>query len=122
MALISEIKYKGKKIFFIDNTGLQGDDVIENTALGKEKIINSGNKETLLLLDMTGVAVTRKIDTDMTQLGKEILPFVKKNAIVGMAIGAKKWFAQTFMKSTEKLADQKLFYTVEEAKDWLIED
>ncbi len=122
MAFASEIEYKGKKIFFIDNTGLQGDEVMKNTALGKEKIIHSGNKETLLLIDMTDVAITRKIDTEMTQLGKETLPFVKKNAIVGMSVGAKKWLALTFIKSTEKLADQKLFYTAEEAKDWLIED
>jgi hypothetical protein len=122
MAFISEIEYKGKKIFFIDNTGLQGDEVMKNTASGKEKIIKSGNKKTLLLLNMTDVAITRKIDTEMTQLGKEILPFVKKNAIVGMSVGAKKWLALTFIKSTEKLADQKLFYTVEEAKEWLIED
>jgi len=122
MAFIREIKYKGKKIFFIDNTGLQGEEVMKNTEFGKETIINSGNKETLLLLNMTDVAITRKIDTEMTQLGKETLPFVKKNAIVGMSVGAKKYLAQTFIKSTEKMADQKLFYTVEEAKDWLIED
>ena|GEM_PF-2542273 len=122
MAFADEIKYKGKKIFFIDNTDLHDDDVIKNTALGKEIIINSGNKETLLLLNMTNVAITRKIDIEMTQLGKEILPFVKKNAIVGMSVGAKKWLAATFIKSTGKLANQKLFYKVEEAKDWLIED
>ncbi len=120
MSGVREIKYKRKKIFLIDNTGLEGDDVIENTASGKKKIINSGNKETLLLLDMTGVVITRKLDTEMTQLGKEILKYVKKNAIVGMALGAKKWLALTFIKSTEKQSVQKLFHTVDEAKNWLI--
>ena len=122
MSGVKEIKYKRKKIFLIDNIGLEGDDVMKNTASGKEKIINSGNKEILLLLDMTGVVVTRKIDAEMTQLGKEILQYVKKNAIVGMAVGAKKWLALTFIKSTEKQSDQKLFHTLEEAKNWLIKD
>lgn len=122
MSGVKEIEYKGKKIIVIDNTGLEGDDIMKNTASSKEKIINSGHKETLLLIDMTGVVVTRKIDTEMTQLGHEILPFVKKNAIVGMALGAKKWLARTFIKRTEKYAVQKLFRTVEEAKEWLIKD
>jgi hypothetical protein len=122
MSGAKEIKYKGEKIFLIDNTGLEGDDVIKNTALAKEKIINSGNKEILLLLDMTGVVVTRKINIEMTQLGKEILQYVKKNAILGMAVGAKKWLVLKFIKSTEKQADQKLFHTVEEAKNWLIKN
>jgi hypothetical protein len=118
----SEIEYKGKKIFIIDNSGLEGDAVIKNTASGKKKIINSGNKDARLIVDMTGVIVTREIDTEMTQLGKETLPFVKKNAIVGMALGAKKWLALAFFKSTEKQTDQKVFQTVEEAREWLIKD
>lgn len=122
MSGVKEIEYKGEKIFLIDNAGLVGENIMKNTTSGKEKIINSGHKETLLLIDMTGVLITRKIDTEMTRLGKEILPFVKKNAIVGMAIGAKKWLALTFIKSTEKQTAQKLFHTVKEAKDWLIED
>lgn len=122
MSGVKEIKYKSKKIFLIDNTGLEGDDVMKNTAFAKERIINSGNKEILLLLDMTGVVITRKMNMEMTQLGKEILQYVKKNAILGMALGAKKLLVLTFIKSTEKLADQKLFHTVDEAKNWLIKD
>lgn len=122
MSGVKEIKYKSKKIFLIDNTGLEGDDVMKNTAFAKERIINSGSKEILLLLDMTGVVITRKMNIEMTQLGKEILQYVKKNAILGMAVGAKKLLVLTFIKSTEKLADQKLFHTVDEAKNWLIKD
>ncbi len=121
MAACKEIEYKEKKIFVIDNTGIQGDEIIENTTVGMKRIKESGKKDNLLLVDMTGVLVTLQINNEMTKLGRKTLRYVKKNAIVGMSLGVKRRLIDIFIKKIPR-KEQKLFDNVEKAKEWLARD
>ncbi len=120
MAGVSEITYKDKKILFIDNTGLQEDDVLNNTKEGTKKMVALNRNDILLLIDMSGVFATAEVDARMREIGKEASTYINKLAVVGMAKGVKKILITSFAKLTG--VNMKLFEQVEEAKQWLAID
>jgi len=68
---------------------------------------------------MRGVFVSPQVDKGLKELGNIIMQYSKKAAVVGMASG-KKVIIYTFQKFESK--PMKLFDTVEDAKEWLVED
>ena len=119
MAGVEQIEYMGEKIYYIDHKGLQEKEVITNQELGKKILMGSGDKEILLITDMGGVYTTSEVDKKMIQINKEILPIVKKAAVLGMT-GIKRILIEAFIKLEG--GNIKLFDSIEEAKKWLVED
>ena len=69
---------------------------------------------------MRGVFVSPQVDKGLKELGNIIMQDSKKAAVVGMATGIKKVKIYAFLKFESK--PMKLFDTVEDAKEWLVED
>ncbi len=120
MTKITKITHKGKTIFLADHRGTQDDEVIANQEKLLEMIKGEKTTDALTLTDMTEVFATRKVHTELSRIGKELMSHSKKAAIVGMASGAKKILIGAFIDLTRQ--PMKLFDNVEDAKDWLVKD
>ncbi len=111
--------YKGKKIIFLDYTGVSHH--IENMFMkvldeAREYILSEGN-DLLILVDVRNSYATSNMVQKMKEDGKVERPFIKKEAVVGIT-GMK----EVLLKGINLFAklDIKPFKTIEEAKDWLV--
>ena len=120
MAEVNKIEFEGKTIFISVHQGLQGDDIIRNQERLLEMIKAENISDALSITDMRDVYVSPMVDKGLRDLGNEILKYSKKAAVVGMATGIKKVIIYSFLRFESK--PMKLFDTVEDAKEWLIED
>jgi len=120
MAEVKKITYMDKTIFVSVHQGLQGDEIIKNQEKLLELIQAENIDDALSITDMRGVYVTPKVDKGLRILGNQIMDLSEKAAVVGMATGIKKVIIYTFLKFESK--PMRLFDTVEEAKEWLVED
>lgn len=113
--------HKGVTIYFVNNRDLDGADCIANTTLAGEQLDQQGLKDILYYIDMTGVDVTAALDREMKRLGAQMVPKLSKCAIIGMsASSVKRVFIKAFMMFTG--GNQKLFDTIEQAQEWLVEE
>lgn len=120
MAVVEKILHQGKVIFFSNNKGLKDNEVLENQKKHLEMIQKENINNALSLTDMTDVVVTREVNAEMTRIGKDILKYVKKAAVVGMASGMKKIIISGFLRVASK--PMELFDSIEEAKEWLVKE
>ncbi len=120
---IQIIEHKGKKIHFIDYSGLRlADELIEIISMVdkfNQEQISAGRTDFLILSDLTNSYVYGEAMDMMKKSGAKIKEHTKKTALLGIT-GAKKVLLRT-VNAVMNL-NMKPFDNKEEALDWLIED
>ena len=107
------ITYRNKEILLVDYQ-LRSPSEMTNLLIDSikhvEKIV-ADNKELIILIDLTGVPVTKAFGEEMITGGKPHAQYAKKSAIVGVT-GLKRLFFETYlllskskMKSFKKKQD-----------------
>ena len=116
MKRVDFIKYKGKRILFLDFSGLELNEFMEGVKQAEKIVRSQPQKSLLTLTDMTGnnyMPTSNKIINDSF---RDNALFVKASAAVGVT-GIKK----ILVKIMEKYAGRRMcvFDNLVEAKDWL---
>jgi hypothetical protein len=116
------ILHKNKKIYFIDYTNLITEEAfleaIKETNEFRKSVVNSGQKDLLMLVDISNSYTYGKITDEIKRSSKETKPYVKKSAVVGLNITKK-----ILLNSVSLFSNLQLhaFNSLEEAKNWLVE-
>ncbi|MBN2347774.1 MAG: hypothetical protein JXJ22_02985 [Bacteroidales bacterium] len=117
------ITHKGKEIYFVNYSGIKNNDefldVINSTNEFRKGLMAKGEKDLLMLVDVSETFIFGEVFTRLKESGKLTKPLLKKEAIVGVT-GSRKILLQTANAFTS--LKFKVFSTVEEAKDWLVAD
>ena len=117
------IEYKGKEIYFVDYTHIKSTEeflkVIKGTNAFREKVKADGKRNILMLVDVTGSYIYGEALDAIKMSARITKELTSKEAVVGVT-GAKK----ILLRITQLFAGMQLrpFDTLEEAKDWLIEE
>lgn len=114
------IEYKGKKILYMNLKGLKKEaetlEVIEHST----QMQRLSSVPVLLLCNIEDAALSPKFMGHVKQTALELKPKQKKLAMVGIT-GLKEILLQTYNKIVG-VTNQKLFDTVEQAKERLVEE
>lgn len=114
------IEHKGKKIIYNDFSKINTNDVIKVVRQFEQIIMANKDKEEILVLsNMTGAHVFGESYEEIKRITKVVRPYIKKRAVVGI-MGVKSILYKAvniFAKGTPT----KMFDTIEEAKDYLVE-
>ncbi|MBN1251543.1 MAG: hypothetical protein JXR51_03685 [Bacteroidales bacterium] len=115
------IYHKGKKILHSDHGrfGKDAKTVILSIETAVQLVKDSGEKEILLLEDLRNLYVIPEIFNAFKKAGKEMEPYTKKTAEIGLE-GSRKIFLSIMNRITSLLP--KHFETFEEALEWLVDD
>lgn len=120
---IKIIEHKGKKIHYIDYSGLRDEKsliaIIELVDEFNKKQIEKKETDFLILSDLSNSYVYGDALQVMKESGKKIKPYTKKTALLGIT-GAKKVLLRT--ANAVLNLNMKPFNTKEEALDWLVKD
>lgn len=112
------IEHKGKEIFFIDYSNLQGQEYLDFSLSIADIALSSGKTNQLLLIDFTGSLITREVSAAHKELTRKTHHLYKHLAFVGMDPLRRILANAALSFVTNKV---RLFKTLEEAKDWLVE-
>ena len=115
----SWISHKGKKIIYVDYTGLSSnneDEFIAALDEAKEFILKAGSN-LLVLVDVSNSFGNSSIVKRMKKDGEIEKEFIKKEAVVGIS-----GFKEMLLKGVKLFTkiDINPFKTVDSAKDWLV--
>jgi hypothetical protein len=111
------INYKGHEILLDDYTNVLPDQFAPLVKRITELTFQSGKKEILLIVDVTGAFANKEAVNAFSESGKKSKILIKKTAVLGIT-GVKKIFLNIVNKFTNLNA--KPFNTIEEAKEYLI--
>ena len=115
----SWITYKGKEILYDDYRNLSGEKFSALVDVQVSLTLESGKKNILSLVDVrNSYAIKETVDV-FNNAGKVTKGIAIKTAVLGIT-GVKKIFLNVINKITNIGA--KPFNTIEEAKDWLVEE
>jgi len=118
MERVSFIEYKGKKFLYMDVSNLDAREMLENIANAKKIIRSQPEKSVFVLTDVTGMRFDSEVTTAMKEYVAGNKPYVVASAVVGVT-GLKMIVVNSIMKfAGRKLV---LFDTIEQAKDWLVQ-
>jgi hypothetical protein len=115
------IEYKGQSIYYVDYSNIKTNDefmsVIKQSNSFREKIKSEGKKDLLMLVDISGSFVYGDVLTEIKKAGKITKEMTLKEAVVGISGGKK-----ILLKIVQSFTDMnlKVFDSVDEAKDWLV--
>ncbi len=112
------IVYKGKKILYIDYTGLKQPEFIEQVKMATQIIVDTKSSDVLSLSNVTGCHFSKEQLEVIKQQGAISLPLTKKAAVVGVT-GIQNVLLSAVNAVWPK--SRKPFDTVDQAKDWLVE-
>jgi len=113
------ITYKGKEILYVDYRNLIPETFLEVIPQAHHFIMNSGKKDILELVDITGSFGNDKVMEELKRTALESQALIKKRAVVGVT-GVKKILLNALSNFTkEKIL---AFNTVEEALEYLSGD
>jgi hypothetical protein len=118
-----KIDYKGKEIIIVDYSNLRKEAYVEAILKVREcftEIINNGTHNILSLVNTTNSYVNNEALEEIKKLSAYINPYIKKLAYVGIT-GMKKLFIRILNVFTKDI-EQKLFDTMDEAKEWLVKE
>ena len=118
MARTQLIEHHGRKIFFIDFSGIKTIQEIKTVIADAQKFIHSqpvGSVYTLTTVEDTHF--NNDITPIFTEYVKSNKPYVKASAVIGIT-GLKLILYNTMMKLTGR--DTRSFKTLDEAKEWLV--
>ena len=91
-----EYDYNGRKIIFLDLNGVPPEGIKSRVELAKTLIFASQPNSVLLLTDFRDMRYDRERTEYAKQVSKDIKPFVKKSALLGIE-GLKKIIMQSLM-------------------------
>ena len=121
MAGVYEINYKGKSILCLDVAGLKLKDKTEFKKLvddAEEQIRKHPPKSLLVITNVTDTGFDTEVSAIMGEYAMHNTPYIKASALVGVS-GVQK----IVLAAIKALTGRDFFLTdsVEEAKDWLIQ-
>ena len=115
------IEHKGRKIIYLDFSNLHGDDLAKVVNEFKQLVLaNKNNNRLVSLTNFSNSHIFGEGLSHIKKVAKEVRPYLYKRAVIGIT-GAKMVLYKTvnfFAGSTPT----KLFKTLDEAKDYLVED
>jgi hypothetical protein len=111
------ITYQGKEILLDDYSNIYPEQFPPLIKRIIELTFESGKKDILLIVDVTGAYANKEAVSAFVESGKESKPLLQKTAVVGIT-GVKKILLNVVNKFSGLSA--KAVSTMEEAKEWLI--
>lgn len=113
------ITHKGKKILFIDLRGGSADEIRAMLPDIQDAVTSEPRGSVLSLSDWTGAQITRELADQIKKTLVFDRPHVKRTALVGVE-KLPKIFLDAFKNFSQR--EFTIFSSLEEAKDWLVED
>ncbi len=113
------IIYKGKEILIDDYSNLSPEHFAPLVKNIVELTLKSGKKNILLIVDVTNSYTNKDAVNAFVEAGKVSRPLLQKTAVVGI-IGLKKILLNFINKLSG--VSTKTVSTIEEAKEWLVEE
>ena len=114
------IEHKGKKIIYNDFSKIHSDEVVRVARQFEQLVMDNKDKDDLLVLSiMTDAHFFGESFEEIKRVTKAVRPYLNKRAVIGIT-GVKAILYKSvnmFAKGTPT----KMFDTVEEAKDYLVE-
>jgi len=115
------ITHNGKEIYFIDYSNLKFEkdflEAIHSTNEFRERVMASGKKDLLMLVDFTNSFVYGNAFSEIKRSGKLTQSITKRTAVIGIT-GAKK--ALLDIMNTITTLNVKPFDSLDDAMNWLI--
>lgn len=119
---LQRISHKGKEIVFSDFGELSGQEFIDQMKRNVEECARmvrlSGESEVLILSDVTDAMVTPRVFDALKDFLVATKPFTRARAVIGVT-GAKRQLLQLANQSSGM--EIRAFGTMEEAKEWLVQ-
>ncbi|MBN1426740.1 MAG: hypothetical protein JXB07_00050 [Anaerolineae bacterium] len=112
------ITYKGKKILYGDYKGLKDADLL-NALKTENEILQQSPDKVLILEDFTGALSDIAVINYLKSVGKAAEMKTEKAALVGI-LGLKRLMLVTYNRISGADEHQRLFATIDEAKEWLV--
>jgi hypothetical protein len=111
------INYQGKKILFIDYSGLTPPEQLEQIRKAAQMLADTKATDNLSLTNVSNTRVSQEFIELAKEQGKISAPFTKKAAIVGIT-GIRK----IILKAVNTVSGNPRvpFDTIEQAKEWLV--
>jgi hypothetical protein len=112
------VEHKGKKILFADYKDIELDDIEDVLKRLKIEYEIHPKHSVLDMTDVTNANYDRKTWKTFQEYGKLAEPYIKASAVIGITKPQK-----VMLKAYQVVTRQKVkaFDTVEEARDWLVE-
>ena len=111
------IDYQGRRILVHDYSKLNHHHYTETIKQRVGEIASEGNRDLLLLLDVTNSYVDKETLATFKQAGKDVRPYVHKLAVIGVT-GVQKFLLQLINQFSDVGA--RPFDTEREAFNWLV--
>lgn len=112
------ILHKGKKILYINYSGLSIEEQLDLIREATQILLDSGSEENLTLTDIRGITISSEFVNFAKEMGKKSGLVTKKAAVLGIE-GLKKFILYGVNRISGNIRQP--FNTIEEAKDWLVE-
>jgi len=116
---IKTIFYKGKEILWVDYSNLKGEEYIKiiNEFRSKiDELVADGRSDIRCIVDGTNSETSPAVWKVQLDFAKYLKPYMNGMALLGVE-GLKKFFLETGRKVNPKM---RAFDTIEEAKEWLV--
>ena len=117
MERIRSLQYQGKLINYFDYRGLEDEASFLEMLHAASDFLENQNLQTLHLVNLTGVYITRGLITPILSEIDKLKPFVLKEAILGIT-GGKRILFQTY--TTFFPGKIRSFVDETEALEWLV--
>jgi hypothetical protein len=116
---IDWITHKGKMILYINYAGLAPEEELEQIRKATQTLVDTNNNSNLTLTDMRNALLNRNFVELAKEQGRISRHYTKKAAILGVD-GIRK----ILLKAVNSFSGNPRvpFATMEEAKDWLVEE
>jgi hypothetical protein len=113
------IDHKGKKLLYVDYSFTPHNKIISALGAIVKHIRDLGKKDLLMLTNVNGVDLSVDDLIKSKKCSKEIKPFLKKNAVIGLSERH-----HLFIKTLRLFSgmDIEMFNDIQTAKDWLIDE
>jgi len=117
------VEHKGKQIYYVDYSNIKTNEeflsIIKQTNAFREKVKAEGQRNLLMLVDISGSFVYGEVLEQIKKAGKQTKEITSREAVVGVT-GGKKILLRIVQTITSM--NLRMFDTVEEAKDWLVSE
>ena len=113
------ITHRGKRIFFIDFSDCDVDEVLSRIENTRSIIQSQPEASVLTLTYVRNARFDRKVSQRLKEYSRDNKPFVRAAAVVGLS-GLMEIILQAVAMFTRRQFT--IFETIEEAKDWLSEN
>ena len=113
------ISHKGKNILLIDYNGLDLQQQLDQIRTATKILLDTGKKDNLTISDVRNITISNEFTELAKTMGKQSGQVTKKAAALGVS-GIRKVILQAVNAFSGN--PRRPFDTLEEAKDWLVEE